>query len=216
MNMARSELASYPLAWDESYKAKGTQWRGYFDLASYSDILLMDGLVLELGSGDGNTASQLVKTADNLVCLDIAPSSFSVLPMSELDVHKTIGDARLLPFIDGKFNSIICRHVLTHAIPGDSEAILKEIARVLSPEGVALFEVFTPNDMRWGKGVEIQPSTFLRPDKLIWRFYTEEEIINLLKDTGLVVVKSEINAREVRHDGKIYVRESLVIIASLK
>ena len=214
--MTELDKTRYPQEWDDSYKAKGTQWRGYFDLASYSDILLMDGLVLELGSGDGNTASQLVKNADNLVCLDIAPSSFSVLPMSELDVHKTIGDARLLPFTDSKFNSIICRHVLTHAIPGDSEAILKEITRVLSPEGVLLIEVFTPNDMRWGKGVEIQPSTFLRQDKLIWRFYTEEEIIDMLKDTGLVVVKSEINAREVRHDGEIYVRESLVIIASLK
>ncbi|MCK5310330.1 MAG: class I SAM-dependent methyltransferase [Thermoplasmata archaeon] len=214
--MTEQELdkARYPMEWNASYEAKGTQWRGYFDLASYSDILFMDGLVLELGSGDGNTASQLVKTADNLVCLDIAPSSFKVLPMSELEVHKTIGDARLMPFRAEKFSSIICRHVLTHAIPGDSEAILKEIARVLSPEGVALFEVFTPKDMRWGKGVEIMPDTFLRGDKLICRFYLEEEIIDMLKDSGFYIVKSELHAREVLYDGSIYVRESLVIIAS--
>ncbi len=185
-------------------------------MANYSDILLMDGVVLELGSGDGNTASQLVKTADKLVCLDIAHSSFSVLPMSELDVHKSVGDARTLPFQNGKFNSIICRHVLTHAIPGDSEAILKEIARILAPDGVVLFEVFTPKDMRWGKGVEISPGTFLRHDKLIWRFYPEEEIVNLLDNAGLVVIKSEVHAKEVRYDGLIYVRESLVLVTSLK
>ena len=206
----------YPLEWNASYTAKGTQWRGYFDLASYSDILLMDGLVLELGSGDGNTASQLVKTAENLVCLDIAPSAFQVLPMSELEVDKTIGDARKMPFQDGLFRSIFCRHVLTHAIPGDSEAILKEVARVLAPDGVILIEVFTPMDMRCGKGEEISPNTFLRKDKLIWRFYTEEEILSQLKDAGLYVIKSELLAKEVLYDGTTYARESRVIVASLK
>ena len=210
------DRARYPLQWNASYEAKGTQWRGYFDLASYSDILFMDGLVLELGSGDGNTASQLVKTADNLVCIDIAPSSFRVLPMSQLDVDKTVGDARILPFRDGTFQSIFCRHVLTHAIPGDSEAILKEIARVLSPEGVVLVEVFTPKDMRYGKGEEIWPNVFHRKDRLIWRFYPEEEIYTQIEDAGMVIIKSEINAKEVLYDGTIYVRESRIIVASLK
>ena len=69
---------------------------------------------------------------------------------------------------------------------------------------------------RWGKGVEISPSTFLRRDKLIWRFYPEEEIIDMLKDAGFYIVKSELHAREVLYDGTAYARESIVIIASLK
>ena len=205
---------NYPLAWNKSYEQKGQQWRGHFDLNKYSEKLNLTGKILELGSGDGNTASQILKKASNITCLDVAASSFQVMPMKDMMVGKVVGDARSLPLKSNTYTSIICRHILTHARYGDEVLILQEISRALAGGGTALFEVFTPNDMRYGKGEEIEADTFLRGDNLIWRFYTEEELKGLVEKAGLKVQQIEMLAREVRHDGVEHQRESLVVVAS--
>ena len=204
----------YPLAWNESYIRKGQQWRGPFQYSKFEKSLELGGKVLELGSGDGNSASQLLALSDEITCLDIAVSSFRTLPMKELAMPKIVGDARMLPLKAGGFSTVICRHVLTHARHGDSLLILKEVRRILAKNGTALIEVFTPNDMRFGKGQEVEPNTFLRGDNLIWRFYTEEELTGLAEKAGLKVQRVEVLAKMVRHDGVEHQRESVVVVAS--
>lgn len=205
---------SYPLAWNDSYEQKGQQWRGHFDIAKYSERLDLSGKVLELGSGDGNTASQMLNKAGNITCLDVALSSFQVMPIKDMPVGKIVGDARSLPLKSQFYSTIICRHVLTHARHGDETLILKEIKRALADGGTLLIEVFTPNDMRHGKGQEIETDTFLRGDNLIWRFYSEEELKGLIEKAGLKIQKIEVLARSLRHDGVEHQRESVMIIAS--
>lgn len=208
-------MESYPLAWNKSYEKKGQQWRGRFDLDKYAEHLNLEGEILELGSGDGNTASQMLKKASNITCLDIAISSFQVLPIKDMPVRKIVGDARSLPLKNNHYSTIICRHVLTHARHGDELLILQEISRVLSTNGAILIEVFTPNDMRFGKGEQIEPDTFLRGDNLVWRFFTEEELKKHIENADLIVQQIEVLAREVRHDGVEHQRESVVFIASV-
>jgi len=207
-------MKNYPLAWNKSYETKGQQWRGHFDIAKYEQFLNLTDNVLELGSGDGNTAGQILKKASKITCLDIAKSSFQVLPIKDMLVSKITGDARNLPMKSNIYSTVMCRHVLTHARHGDELVILQEISRLLSTDGTVLIEVFTPKDMRHGKGQELEPDTFLRGDNLIWRFYTEEELKGLVEKAGLKVERIEVLARTVRHDGVEHQRESLVVIAS--
>jgi len=206
-------MDDYPLAWNLSYKSKGQQWRGLFQYSKFEKDLELGGKVLELGSGDGNSASQILKLSEKIICLDIAVSSFRTLPMKELAMPKIVGDARMLPLKAGGFSTVICRHVLTHVRHDDSLLILKEVRRILAKNGTALIEVFTPDDMRYGKGKMIEPDTFLRQENLIWRFYTMGELKDLVEKAGLKIKKEDILAREVRHDGVEYQRESLVVIA---
>lgn len=208
-------IRDYPLAWNATYRKKGRHWRGHFDFARYEQFLNLTGNVLELGSGDGNTASQILSRVRKLTCLDIAVSSFLVMPIRDMPVRKIVGDARTLPLKSRNYSAIICRHVLTHARHGDEIRILDEIKRVLASGGTAFFEVFTPNDMRYGKGQEIEQDTFLRGDSLIWRFYTEPELKELIEKAGLIIQQIEMLAREVRHDGVEHSRESVAAIASV-
>jgi SAM-dependent methyltransferase len=203
----------YPLAWNTSYSRKGTQWRGRFDISGYMEFLDLSGNVLELGSGDGNTACALAPHCKNLVCIDIASTSFRTLGMNAAGLNRAVADARMLPFKPNSFTAVISRHVLTHAVPGDDIAMLKESARVLAPGGILLIEVFTPGDMRSGKGKEIFPRTFLREDGLVWRFYLGGELDAMVKATGLTVRHFQILDRKVRHEGQIYSRESIIILA---
>ena len=207
-------IKTYPLAWNTSYTQKGTQWRGRFDISGYTEFLNLEGNVLELGSGDGNTASALAPHCKNLVCIDIAETSFRTLGMKAPNFNRAVADARQLPFNEGTFTAVISRHVLTHAVPGDDMAMLKEMHRVLAPGGMALIEVFTPGDMRSGKGQEIFPRTFLRDEGLVWRFYIGEELDALVKGAGLTVRHFQILSRKVRYDGEIYPRESIIMMAS--
>ncbi len=211
---AELDRKTYPLAWDTSYARKGTQWRGGFDLSAYSEFLDLAGNVLELGSGDGNTASEIERHCRNLVCLDISRESFRTFLMKDPKFNRVVGDARNLPFRDNSFSAVVSRHVLTHAIPGDDQAILKETARVLAPRGMVLIEVFSPADMRSGKGSEIFPRTYLREEGLVWRFYLGQELDSLVKGAGLSVRHFQIIERKVRHEGQIYPRESIVMMAS--
>lgn len=204
----------YPLAWDESYAKKGTQWRGGFDLSGYSEFLDLRGAVLELGSGDGNTAAVLLPQCGSLTCLDISEESFDTYGMKDARIRKVVGDARQMPFRDEFFGAVFCRHLLTHAIPGDEMLILKEVARVLAPRGMTLIEVFTPGDMRLGKGEEIAPRTFLRADGLVWRFYLGGELDGLVRQAGLQVRHFQILSRKMRYDGQIHQRESIVMMAA--
>ena len=206
--------SNYPLAWNNSYERKGQQWRGRFDITRYEYYLDMKGKVLELGSGVGNTAGQIIGKAGSITCLDIAESSFRTVPMKELAAGKVVGDARQMPLNDRTFSTVMCRHVLTHARHGDEILIMGEMERVLAPGGTVFIEVFTPADMRYGKGEEIELDTFLRGDGLVWRFFTEAELKELIENAGLDVQKIEVLARKVRHDGVEHQRESVVIIAS--
>jgi hypothetical protein len=79
---------------------------------------------------------------------------------------------------------------------------------------MVLLEVFTPADMRSGKGTEIFPRTFLRDDGLVWRFYLGQELDALVKGAGLSVRHFQIIERKVRHEGQIYPRESIIMMAS--
>jgi len=206
--------ALYPLAWNASYARKGTQWRGGFDLTGYAEFLDLSGSVLELGSGDGNTASVLLPKCGNLVCADIAISSFKTLAMRDPRLNCVAADARRLPFANDTFSAVFSRHVLTHAIPGDDALMLAEIKRVLVPNGTVLIEAFAPGDMRFGKGSEIFPRTFLRDDGLVWRFYLGGELDALVRNANLTVRHFQLMERKVRHEGRIYPRESIVMMAS--
>jgi len=61
----------------------------------------------------------------------------------------TVGNALLLPFTDNCFDKVICSEVLEH-IP-DYQAVLKEIHRVLKPEGIFAASVprFFPEWICW-------------------------------------------------------------------
>ena len=200
----------YPLAWNQSYASKGTQWRGGFDLTGYAEFLDLKGNVLELGSGDGNTAAVLLPRCGNLVCADIAISSFRTLAMKNTRLKCVAADARQLPFAEGNFSAVFSRHVLTHAIPGDDALMLAEITRVLAPGGTVLIEVFAPGDMRFGKGQEIFPRTFLRDDGLVWRFFlgrrvpTRKMSAAAVVATTRVVAKWMLNARNFSRQGIMY------------
>lgn len=99
--------------------------------------------ILDLGAGEGFVSLALREAFGcRIVALDAAPP---ILHQGvDRDLHGSgqawlLGDGAQLPFHDGSFDGVVCSEVLEHV--EDDAAVVREIARVLKPDGVAALTV---------------------------------------------------------------------------
>ena len=105
--------------------------------------------VLDLGCGIGHSFHLLEPR--ETIGVDINAAA-----LEGQDRRTVVSDMRNLPFSDSEFHSVLSVHSLEH-VP-NPERVLEEVARVLDPNGTAVF--VTPNRL-----------TFGRPDELIDPFH---------------------------------------------
>ena len=89
--------------------------------------------VLEVGCGSGHLTKRLAERGVDIVGIDANPNAREVAG-SELVLHM---QAEHLQFDDKEFDAIISVHAIEHIPPLD--AAIAEMARVLQPQGRALF-----------------------------------------------------------------------------
>lgn len=117
--------------WDELlHQSKKSH---FYELASQH--LKKQKLVLDIGCGLGN----FVKLrADNTVGLDQNITNLSKLKSEGPALILVQGDALAFPFADRSFDGIHCSHILEHFHPRSVYAILKEMNRILMPNGILI------------------------------------------------------------------------------
>ena len=134
--------------------------------------------------------------------VEIAPSRQSKVLLDRLEARRRVSldagyDARdvdalasltHLPLRDGSVDLLVCYHVLEH-VPDDCAA-MREIARVLSPRGIALLEV----PIKMGVATEEDPSA--TPEERVRRFgqvdhvrWYGDDFDARLADAGLASVR---------------------------
>ncbi|MEQ1494631.1 MAG: glycosyltransferase [Novosphingobium sp.] len=105
---------------------------------------VVDGLkVLDIGSGTGYGSAMLSKRAASVVAVDVDPKAVSAAKrrFKRANLTFAIADCYDLPFDDGSFDVVVANEMIEHI---ESHAgLLKEVTRVLVPDGVAL--ISTPN-----------------------------------------------------------------------
>jgi SAM-dependent methyltransferase len=116
---------------------------GLWRLASYwlDDVLKgRRGLhALDVGCGAGMTALRLATRAEITEVVGLDPSSAALAHARRRHGFPLVrGSALQLPFKDSRFHLVTCLDVLQHLpIRGDDRAV-EELARVLTPDGIAL------------------------------------------------------------------------------
>lgn len=95
-----------------------------------------DESVLDLCCGPGNLGAELLEhwPQVRLVGADLAPGMLSVAAATLPSVGFVLADAEALPFRAHAFGSVACGHGLQFC--PDLPAVLREVRRVLSPDGV--------------------------------------------------------------------------------
>lgn len=142
---------------------------------------------LEIGVGTGRFAIIGID-----VGIDIS------LPMLKIARKRGVecvwGDAANLPFKDKSFRSAYL--VFTLCFLEEPVKVLREIKRVLNGK---LVTCIVPADSKLGREYARKDSPFYKKA----RFYTEEEVMDMLRDTGFRV--REIRRRKLKYDEKDFV-----------
>ncbi len=103
--------------------------------------------VLEIGSGGGQFIRGVKRLRNDLVCkgCDISAEAIARAEKKGGGVEYTLSEQSRLPYADNSCNAVLVFDVLEHV--DDVVAMLKEIHRVLTPDGV--FYAYVPCEGDW-------------------------------------------------------------------
>jgi SAM-dependent methyltransferase len=197
--------------WEVRYRMKGRQWG---NAPSEIQNTPKGRVILELGVGDGKNLRTRQKEGILMVGLDF---SLAALQLCRSDQNLTetmllLGDVCYLPICDAAVHQVFAHHILGHIPICFCQVMLDEVYRVLRPGGLAAVTVFATGDMREGVGKEVEPSTFLRGDGIITRYFTAEDIIILSRRFILLDIRREEWSLLIRGKNK----KRAVLIATLQ
>ena len=146
--------------------------------------------VLELATGTGLIAKNIVKSANHIEATD---ASAEMIAEAKRDTHSaklhfSVQDMFCLPYADKSFNVVIVSNAL-HIVPQPEKA-LREIRRVLKDDGVLIAPTFTHSENSFFGKVR---AFFMKlagfPLHSKW---TNEEYLRFLRQNGWTVQKSVV------------------------
>lgn len=114
---------------------------GYFDAL----IDWKGKAVLDLGCAGGFMAEALDDRGAKVTGIDPAKDAIAAARAhaGNRDITYDVGVGEALPYRDSQFDSVVCVDVLEHV--ADLDKVLMEVARVLKPEGLFLFDTINRN-----------------------------------------------------------------------
>jgi cyclopropane fatty-acyl-phospholipid synthase-like methyltransferase len=184
-------------AWQKLYSKHGIQYGGTGDIGPLDQILKPGMTILDAGCGDGKTTEILAKKAEVVGCDFSREALVSLQHQRGREMQADLVECELgdLPFADEKFNVITCVHSLSHMRENERSRAAKEIIRSLLPGGYVLVEVFDLDDFRFGKGEDIERSSFLRGNGIMTHYFEKGEVQSLFD--GLEMISETQATRRV-------------------
>ena len=169
-------------------------------LEKFDDIIMgTQKPILDLGCGGGNDTLYLISKGKQVISCDQSPSAINNIRKNFPEVFdaKCFNMLDGLPFEDEAFDVVIADLCLHYFLKSDTEKILNDIRRILTPGGHLILRVNSINDVLHGagQGPEIEHHVFEMEGKTIKRFFNEEDIRSFFKDFTIEYLKEEIMTR---------------------
>ena len=105
--------------------------------------------VLDLGCAGGFMAEAIARKGADVSGIDPAAVAIAAAQSHAegegLSIRYSVGVGEALPYSDGAFDAIVCVDVLEHV--SDLQRVLEEVARVLKPGGLFLFDTINRNPL---------------------------------------------------------------------
>lgn len=133
---------------------------------------------LDVGCGAGGTAVRLAARPEIGSVIGIDPSPDALRHAASRGVRTVAAGACRLPFRDASFDLVTCLDVLQHLSSGDDCYALREIARVLRPEGIALIR---SNGRGWLSDADALNDV---------RTYRLDELRDRVRSAGMIVERA--------------------------
>lgn len=148
--------------------------------------------VLDVGCGTGEIDIHLARAGFQITSYDLSPVALNVMeehlqnesPSVQSSVQMVLGVEGPLPFSDQEFDSVLLSHVLEHI--AHPTALLKEIARVLKPNGTLL--VLTPHLFAYDDPTHVHHFTLDELSSLLSNYFENLEA-HLIDDIQQLCVR---------------------------
>ncbi len=182
-------------AWEEEYAKSNPVWKGP---PLYENPLPSGLNILELGCGNGKNIPVLLKTASSVTAVDFSHNAVQLCreQFTGENISFVEADVCSLPFEDKSFDAVCAIHVLEHLSEKNRIQSQIEICRVLRPEGFLAVRVFSTDDMRFGKGVEVEENTFARGNGIFYHYFTNIELESMFSQLKLVNLEEIISEKK--------------------
>lgn len=146
--------------------------------------------VLELATGTGLIAKNIVKSANHIEATDASVEMIAEAKRdnSSAKLHFSVQDMFCLPYADKSFDVVIVSNALH--IVSQPEKALREIRRVLKDDGVLIAPTFTHSENSFSGKVRV---FFMRMAGFpLHSKWTNEEYLAFLRQNGWTVQKSVV------------------------
>ncbi|MCL2608079.1 MAG: methyltransferase domain-containing protein [Methanomassiliicoccaceae archaeon] len=175
-------------AWNELYETQSRPWKG---VASTIDFPFEKGnRILDVGCGNGKTSYALIELGCIVTGIDISEAAVDSCKRMYGDAMNAIrASADSIPLENRSMDGAVMVHVLEHMTPGETEAALREIRRVLKMNAKIFVRVFHKDDMRSDKGERIDENTVVRGNGIRYRYFSETELKNVFLDFREITTK---------------------------
>ncbi|MCD8195102.1 MAG: class I SAM-dependent methyltransferase [Coprobacillus sp.] len=187
--------------WDTTHKKHSDESITYDNwLDKYQCILHNCSTnVLDLGCGTGNDTLYLVERGFKVIACDYSKVALDILKKNISSAEtKLIDISGPLPFNDSSFDVIVADLSLHYFDDETTKKIMKEIRRILSPNGYLLARVNSTKDTNFGAGQGVKlDQNYYYVDGYNKRFFTIEDAINYFSLIGeCQVVEADMNRYE--------------------
>ncbi len=106
------------------------------------------GQVCDLGTGPGQIARYVSEQGVDVIGVDLSLAMVDLARRSHPGVRFRQGDMRALPFPDDALAGITAFYSIIHIPRGEVVAVLKELRRVLQPDGLLLLSFHRGDEVR--------------------------------------------------------------------
>lgn len=139
-----------------------------------SKSLIKNKTILDIGCWSGQYAKLAAKFAKKTFGIDPNEQAIVVAEYEASSAEFKVGSVLRIPFKDNFFDFVIFSEVLEHIPEGTEKKAIKEIKRVLKPNGH--FLISTPSDNILS--ILLDPAFFL----IKHRHYSKNQVLSFLKD----------------------------------
>lgn len=155
--------------------------------------------IIDLGCGSGNDTLYLVERGKKVIPCDYSQNAIQNIKNNFPEVERTecFDMTKGLPF-DDNFTDIIISDLSMHYFTEQKTCeILKEMKRVLKPNGILLFRVNSVRDVNHGagEGTEIEHHLYETEDGRYKRFFDEEDLEKFFANWEKLYIHEETMGR---------------------
>ncbi|MFH0955220.1 MAG: methyltransferase domain-containing protein [Candidatus Micrarchaeota archaeon] len=187
--------------WEETYRKKGVVHAEIEPFVKKTVPLFRKKKVktiLDLGCGTGKNCFFLAKKGFTVYGIDSSPTAVRIAARQlkgkqNKKIRLKQSDMTKIPFKKGSFDAVICYRVIYHGTIKQIRKAIREVYRVLKPNGLFALNLITGNDQDFRKGQEIEKNTFiyLNPKEynVPHHFFTKKEILKETKAFKLLKIE---------------------------